>query len=116
MICARQRPANHGSPSTAGVGEGEAVQWVRVACFGEQAVELSRILVKGSRVYVEGRLTLQHWKGPDGTDRYGLNVAAWRVEVLGQIGRNKPKRQKPDAPAERTDERLDNPLPDWGAP
>ena len=101
----------------AGVGEGDDVQWLRVACFGERAVELSGILVKGSKVYVEGRLTLQHWTGKDGAERHGLNVAASKVEPLGLIGRKKPKAAKPDAPAQRANERpFDDPLPDWGQP
>ena len=101
----------------AGVGEGDDVQWLRVACFGGRAVELSRILAKGSKVYCEGRLTLQNWTGKDGSERHGLNVAAWRVEPLRQIGRNKPKQAKPDAPAQRVNERpFDDPLPDEWAP
>jgi single-strand DNA-binding protein len=99
-----------------GVGEGDAVQWVRVACFGPRAVELSQVLVKGSKVYVEGRLTLQTWTGKDGQQRHGLNVAAWRVEVLGQIGRQRSRKAKPVAPAQHGDAALDDPLPDWGAP
>jgi single-stranded DNA-binding protein len=41
-------------------------------------------------VYVEGRLTMNTWEGKGGQPRTGLSVSAWRVEVLGRIGKNRP--------------------------
>ena len=79
-----------------GVGEGDNLQWVRIAVFGERAQELSAILRKGDRVYVEGRLQLNQWTDKEGQPRAGLNVAAWKCEKLGQIGRNKPPKPKSD--------------------
>jgi single-strand DNA-binding protein len=69
--------------------EGETT-WVRVGRFGEDAAALAEQLHKGSEVYVEGRLRLNHWTAADGTPRSGLNVTAWRIESLGQIGRRRP--------------------------
>lgn len=104
---------------SAGVGEGEAVQWARVAVFGERAIELSRMLAKGNKVYVEGRLTLQEWTGKGGEARHGLNVAAWRVEPLRQIGRNRSQQAKPEAADKAApagvDRSFDDPLPHWEA-
>ncbi len=77
---------------------GDATQWVQVAIFGDTAHELAANLHKGSRVYVEGRLTLNSWKAKDGTDRTGLNVAAWKVEPLCQIGERRPKKPKANTP------------------
>jgi single-stranded DNA-binding protein len=37
-----------------GVGQGDDIQWVSVACFGKSA-DLAGALHKGDRVYVEGR-------------------------------------------------------------
>ena len=79
------------------VGKGDEAQWVRVAVFGARAEELSGHLHKGHNVYCEGRLTLDTWE-KDGEKRAGLNVAASKVEKLGQIGRNKPA--KPRSPPE----------------
>jgi len=39
---------------------------------------------------VEGRLSLNTWTGNDGHQRTGLSVSAWRVEVLGRIGKSRP--------------------------
>src|SRR5262245_22506447 len=77
------------------VGDGkdaEAQQWVQIAVFGDKANSLA--IAKGDRVYVEGRLKLESWTGKDGVERQGLKVAAWKVERLGEIGKNKPG--KPD--------------------
>lgn len=72
------------------VGEGEAVQWVRVAAFRQAAALVLEHCRKGGRVYVEGRLTLDTWTAKDGAERHGLSVAAWRVEPIGLIGNRKP--------------------------
>ncbi len=80
------------------VGDGDGAQWVKVAVFNERAAQLAGHLKKGARVYVEGRLKLQSWTSKSGEARTGLEVAAWRVEQLGQIGKNKPV--KPKAPPE----------------
>jgi single-strand DNA-binding protein len=72
-----------------GVGEGDEVTWVSVAVFEEKARALAG-LAKGAEVYVEGRLSLNAWTGRDGAERTGLSVAAWRVEVLGRIGKSRP--------------------------
>jgi single-strand DNA-binding protein len=62
-------------------------QWVRVGHFGQDAEDLVQQLVKGADVYVEGRLKLNTWQASDGTQRSGLNVTAWKLEPIGQIGR-----------------------------
>jgi single-stranded DNA-binding protein len=55
-------------------------------------------LAKRVEVYVEGRLTMNTWEGKDGQQRTGLSVSAWRVEVLGQIGRaTRRERAEPGA-------------------
>jgi single-stranded DNA-binding protein len=77
------------------VGDSDEGQWVRVAIFGERAQQLVGQLHKADKVYVEGRLKLKTWTAPDGQQRTGLDVAAWKVERLGEIGRNKPAKPKP---------------------
>ena len=76
---------------TVRIGDGDAVQWVRVSAFDEHAVKAADKMVKGARVYVEGRLSLDEWTAQDGAARHGLSVLSWHCR-LSQIGRNKPKR------------------------
>lgn len=90
------------------VGSGDNTQWLRVAVFGARAEELAGPLKKGDRIYVEGSLTLRAWESA-GEKRFGLNVAAWKCERLGQIGRNKP-------PKSRSFPEGDNPAPMSTAP
>jgi single-stranded DNA-binding protein len=77
--------------SKAGDGEG---QFTRVGHFGDDAEDLAQQLVKGVDVYVEGKLKLANWTAVDGTPRSGLNVTAWRLESIGQIGRRAPARRR----------------------
>jgi single-strand DNA-binding protein len=74
------------------VGDG-AAQWIRVGHFGDTAEDLAQQLVKGAEVYVEGRLKMNTWTTADGTPRSGLNVTAWKLEPLGQIGKRAPARK-----------------------
>ncbi|MGH8566907.1 MAG: single-stranded DNA-binding protein [Gammaproteobacteria bacterium] len=77
--------------------------WVRVALFGDSVGDLAPRLTKGAEVYREGRLSLGTWTGRDGEARAGLNLAAWAVCPMGQIGRRKPKARdgRQDASVER---------------
>lgn len=74
--------------------------WVRTTCFGETAKEIAATAHKRSRVYVEGSLTLNTWETTAGEQRTGLNCAAWKVIVLGQIGQRRPKQARNPSAAE----------------
>jgi single-strand DNA-binding protein len=72
-------------------------QWVRVGHFGDDAEDLAAALTKGVECYVEGRLKLNTWQSADGTPRSGLNVTAWRLQPIAQIGRRAPQRRREGA-------------------
>lgn len=74
------------------IGDGDAVQWVNVTCFDANAIGLTEKLIKGARVYIEGRLSLDEWTAQDGSKRHGLSTVSWHCR-LSEIGRNKPKRE-----------------------
>ena len=76
------------------VGDGDAVQWVNATVFDTEAIGVAERLTKSSRVYLEGRLTLDEWSGQDGAKRHGLSLMAGHCR-LAQIGRNKPRREMP---------------------
>ncbi|MGA7324071.1 MAG: single-stranded DNA-binding protein [Rhodomicrobium sp.] len=75
----------------AAIGEGDDAQFCQVKIFGDVAAKLSGQIAKGSKVYCEGRLKLDKWQ-KDGQERSGLSLAAWRCDLIAQIGKNKPKR------------------------
>jgi single-stranded DNA-binding protein len=74
-----------------GVGKDDDVQWLSLAVFGK-AAEHAAGLRKGDRVYAEGVIKLNTWRGKDGVERNELSVAAFKCEQTHQIGRNKRKR------------------------
>jgi single-stranded DNA-binding protein len=76
--------------------EGDATQWISATVFDERALAAADKLVKGARVYLEGRLSLHEWTASDGTMRTGLSVLSWHCR-LAQIGRAKTKSEKPKA-------------------
>jgi single-strand DNA-binding protein len=71
-------------------------EWVKCSVFvdklDEHAVDK---LTKGAEVYVEGRLKLGRWTSQDGAPRSSLNVNAWTVQPMGQIGRRLPQQTDP---------------------
>jgi single-stranded DNA-binding protein len=77
-----------------GVGRDDDVQWVNVAVFGK-AAEMAATLKKASRVYIEGTVKLVVWTGTDGKERSSLAVAAIKCEPTHQIGRNRPRKERP---------------------
>jgi single-stranded DNA-binding protein len=76
------------------VGDGDQAQWVSVMAFDQSAIDVADKLMKGARVYVEGRLSINESTGQDGAKRTGLSVMSWHCR-LSQIGHNKPRSEKP---------------------
>jgi single-strand DNA-binding protein len=70
--------------------EGET-EWLKVVCWGELAESMADKLVKGTSAYFEGRLKLNTWTAADGTPRSGLELIAWTIQPMGQLGRRAPQ-------------------------
>lgn len=70
----------------------ERTEWHRVSVFQRSAENCSQFLSKGSKVYVEGRLTTRKWQDQQGQDRYSTEIRAERVQFLDRKGeRNMPE-------------------------
>ena len=54
--------------------EKEKTEWHRVVVFGKRAEAAQQYLQKGSKVYVEGKLTTQKWQDQNGQDRYNTSI------------------------------------------
>lgn len=80
------------------VGDGDNKKFIRVACFGETAEKVAEQLKVGGKVYCEGTLDASIWTPQGGEPRINLNCAARRCEVLNQIGKNRPRQPRQDAP------------------
>lgn len=61
----------------------ERTEWVRVVMWGKGAEVFAQYATKGSKVYVEGKLTTRKWQDKDGKDQYTTEVNASNFEFLG---------------------------------
>jgi len=64
----------------------EVPNFVDVTMFGNRAESLSRMLTKGMRIGVDGKLRWSQWESPQGDKRSKLEVIADDIEFLDSRG------------------------------
>jgi single-strand DNA-binding protein len=74
--------------------EDAPTEWLRVVCFGEMAEDLAPRLIKGARVYAEGRVRLESWTTREQEQRSTLKLMAWVVQPMGVESR-RPRQAGP---------------------
>ena len=79
-------------------GRGRGQTYLSAIVFGDSATEVAT-LVKGERVYLEGRVEISEWVGRDGEKKTGLKITSFFARPP-HIGRRKPPRAKDTAPAQ----------------
>ena len=72
--------------TTAGGERREETEWFRVRAFGRLGEQVSQYVAKGSKLYVEGRLSSSPWVGNDGQPRAGNEIVANEVKFLDRPG------------------------------
>ena len=87
----------------------DAVEWVSVTFHGGLADIVSRYLVKGSRIYVSGRMNTRKWKDKEGNDRYTTEIVASEMQMLdskddGQQAQRQPQARVTQAPPQPFDD------------
>lgn len=70
----------------------ERTEWHSVVVWGKRAEGLGKILRKGERVLVEGRLQTSSWEDRGGQKRYRTEVVADEVLLQGSPGGSKGAR------------------------
>ena len=60
----------------------ESTEWHRVVTWSRLAEICTEYLVKGSRVYIEGKIQTRKWKDSDGIDRYTTEIIAREMKML----------------------------------
>lgn len=73
----------------------ERTEWHSVVIWGRRAEALARILSKGSRIHVSGKLRTSSWDGDDGTKRYRTEVTAMNIILCGNGGGGAQRSQEP---------------------
>ena len=61
----------------------EKTEWHRVVAFQKLAEIMGKYLVKGSTLYIEGKLQTRKWQDKDGNDRYTTEIVARDMQMLG---------------------------------
>jgi single-strand DNA-binding protein len=79
----------------------EKTEWVNVVLWGKRAEALSKILIKGSRIFVEGSLRTSTYDDKQGQKRYKTEVNATNVILCG--GRSE-QRSAQSQPTEQSSE------------
>lgn len=95
----------------------DRTEWVRVVAFDRLAEVIGEYTRKGSKVYIQGKMTTRKWQDQSGQDRYTTEIVASEMQMLdsrtegaGSVGEFKPnashapQRQAPPPMAEDFDE------------
>lgn len=64
----------------------ERTEWHTVIIWGKRGEALNKILSKGSRICIEGRLQTRSWEDKQGNKRYTTEINANNVILLGGRG------------------------------
>lgn len=80
----------------------EETEFHRVVAWNKLAELCSQFLVKGRKVYVEGRLSTRNWTGQDGQQKSTTEVVIDDMILLDSKGRSEDTSERP-APTQRTE-------------
>jgi len=72
----------------------DRVEWHRVTFFRRLAEVVGQYLVKGSKVYIEGKLQTRKWQ-KDGQDHYITEIIANEMQMLDSKGKEDTGAAKP---------------------
>lgn len=91
-----------------GTGERkEKTEWHRLVIWGRRAEGLKDYLLKGTQIYVEGRLQTRQWEAKDGGKRSTTEVRVDSIEFVGG-GRGTTERQTDNNPSPSQQEQSGN--------
>lgn len=63
----------------------ESTEWHNIIAWKRLAELCSEYLKKGSRVYVEGKISTRKWKDQDGDNRYTTEIVAREIKFLSPL-------------------------------
>lgn len=64
----------------------QRTEWHTVVVWGKRGEALNKILSKGRSICVEGRIQTRRWEDRDGNKRYGTEIVATNVILVGGRG------------------------------
>lgn len=78
----------------------ERTEWHNIVIWGRTAENIGEYLVKGTKIYVEGRLQTRSWDDQNGMKRYTTEIVARDIILLGGRGDSSAPSQRPPHPAD----------------
>lgn len=60
----------------------EATEWHRISLSNRLGEIAAQYLRKGSKVYIEGKISTRKYQAADGTDRYATEIKAMQMQML----------------------------------
>ena len=85
----------------------EQTEWHRVVAWRKLAEIIAQYAKKGSRLYVEGKLTTRSWDDKNGEKRYTTEVVAENIQLLNSKS-DGGKDSGPDEPTNNQQDHLQN--------
>lgn len=70
----------------------DRTEWHKIIVWGKRAEGLSKFLLKGHTVFVEGKIQNRMWEDKEGNKRYSIEIVASKVVVL-KGGEKRPQRE-----------------------
>ena len=76
----------------------ERTDWHQVLIWGRRAEGLAKVLSKGSRIFIEGRIQTSSYEDKEGNKRYKTEIVASHVILCGgaAMQQAKERREEPD--------------------
>ena len=69
----------------------EKTEWHKVVMFGRQAEVAGQYLQKGSKVFIEGKLSTRKWEDKSGNTRYTTEIVGSYMQMLGEKSQQPPQ-------------------------
>ena len=91
----------------------DEAEFHKIVAWNKLAELCSQFLVKGRKVFVEGRLATRNWQAQDGTQRTSTEVVISDMILLDS---RRPEEDKMEASPEPSEEQVDSPRVEAGKP
>jgi single-strand DNA-binding protein len=76
----------------------EVTEWVNIVMFGKLAEIAGEYLVKGSKVYVEGKLKTEKYTDKSGVEKFSTKVVAEKMDMLSARSESAPQAKQTRTP------------------
>lgn len=72
----------------------EATEWHRISLSNRLGEIAARYLRKGSKVFIEGKISTRKYQAADGTDRYATEIKAFSMQMLDSANGGQQNQQQ----------------------